>query len=202
MAIEIESLAVAWAMEKFQHFYMPVISSWKLTRNHLNLYYQRVKPSNSKITADTARTFAYHFTIRYVPGVINQLADCLLWLGSQKDTLKLPKLHIHQITSQLHARSDRLQDIRITTQEDDDLALLKHTITIGWLNTIREVPSEIQPYWTFREELTVEDGIALKGTCIVIPHKKYQGTLNLILKGHLTLNKCKLEPKMLSIGQA
>ena len=27
VAIEIESLAVAWAMEKFHHFYMPVISS-------------------------------------------------------------------------------------------------------------------------------------------------------------------------------
>ena len=30
-----------------------------------------------------------------------------------KDTIKLPKFHIHQITSALHARSDSLQDIRI-----------------------------------------------------------------------------------------
>ena len=34
---------------------------------------------------------------------------------------------------------------------------------------------------TFREELTVEDGIALKGTCIVTPHKKHQAMLHLII---------------------
>ena len=91
------------------------------------------------------RTFAYHFTVRYIPGVTNQLADCLLQLSCQKETIKLPKFHIHQITSQLHARSDSLQYLRIATQEDDELALLKHTIMSGWPGTIREVPSEIHP---------------------------------------------------------
>ena len=57
--------------------------------------------------------------------------------------MKLPKLHIHQITRQLKARSDSLQDIRIATQEDNDLALHKHTIMSGWPSTTREVPSKI-----------------------------------------------------------
>ena len=141
------------------------------------------------------KTFAYHFTVRYIPGVTNQPADCLSLLGGQKYTIKLPKLHIHQITTQLNDRSDSLKDIRIATQEDDELALLKHTIMHGWLSTIRQVPSEIKPYWTFREELTVKDGIVSKGTCIVIPHKKYHATFNLINKGHLGFGKCKLRAK-------
>ena len=66
---------------------------------------------------------------------------------------------------------------------------------IRWPSTIREVPIEIQPYWTFREELTVEDGIVLKGTCIVIPHKKQQAMLNLVHEDHLGLNKCKLRAR-------
>ena len=69
------------------------------------------------------RTFVNHFTVKYIPGSTNQLADCLLRLGGQKDTIKLPKLHIHQIRSQLNARSDSLNDMRIATQEDDELAL-------------------------------------------------------------------------------
>ena len=84
--------------------------------------------------------------------MINQLADCLSHLGDQKDTIKLPKLYAYQITSQLCARSDSLQQIRIATQEDDKLALLKHTITQGWPGNIKEVSSVIQSYWTFREE--------------------------------------------------
>ena len=117
------------------------------------------------------------------------------WLGGQKDSIKLPKLHIHQIFSQLYARSYSLQDLRIATQEDDELALLKLTIISGWPSTIREVPSEMQCYWTFREELAVHNGLVLKGTCIVIPHKKHQATLNHIHEGHLGRNKCKPRAK-------
>ena len=47
--------------------------------------------------------------------------------------------------------------MRIATQEDDELELLKHTITKGWPNTIKEVPSVLQSYWTFREELMIEE---------------------------------------------
>ena len=64
----------------------------------------------------------------------------------------------------------------------------------GWPSTIREVPSEIQPYWTFREELTIENGIVLKGIQIVVPHKKCQATLQLI-QGHLGLGKCKVSQR-------
>ena len=102
--------------------------------------------------------------MKYIPGSTNQLADCLSQLGGQKDTIQLPKLHIHQITNQLSTRSDSLNQMRIVTEEDDEFAILKHTIMHGWPCTTREVPSEKQPYWTFREELTVEDGIVLKGT--------------------------------------
>ena len=85
--------------------------------------------------------------------------------------------------------------MRIATQEDDRLALLKPTIMHLWPSTIREVPSKIQPYWTFREELAIEDDIVLKGTQIVVPHKKSQATLQLIHEGHLGLGKYKLRTK-------
>ena len=93
----------------------------------------------------------------------NQLVDCLSHLGGQKDTIKLPKLPLYQITNQLCARSDSLNQIRIATHENDELALLKHNITQVWPSTIKEVPNVLQPYWTFREPI-VEDGIVLKGT--------------------------------------
>ena len=62
--------------------------------------------------------------------------------------------------------------INLTTQEDDELALLKHTIMQGWPSIIKEVPNVLQAYWTFREELTVEDGLVLKGTRVIIPNRK------------------------------
>ena len=125
---------------------------------------QKPQPSNSRLQRNLIRTFLYHFTVHYIPGVKNQLADCLLRLGDQKDTIILPSLHVYQITHQLLARSDSLNQLRVSTQADVELALLKHTIMQGWPSSIKQVPPVLQPYWMFREELTVEDGLILKGT--------------------------------------
>ena len=55
----------------------------------------------------------------------NQLADCLSHLGDKKDAIKLPKRHVNQITKQLPARCDGLQQLRLATQADDELAIFK-----------------------------------------------------------------------------
>ena len=84
------------------------------------------------------RTFPYHFTVWYIPGLTNQLADYLYQLVGQKNTIKLPKCYAYQITNHLCARNDSLQQNRIPTQEDDELAFFRHTITQGWPSTIKD----------------------------------------------------------------
>ena len=80
-------------------------------------------------------------------------------------------------------------------QDDDKLAILKHIIQQGWPKTIEEVLTEVQKYWTFHKELTIEDGLVLKGTKIIIPNQKREEILKLIHEGHLGLNKCKMRAK-------
>ena len=99
---------------------------------------------------------------------------------------------MYQITKQLSARSDSLNHLRLATQEDDEFVLLKHYITQGCPSTIKEVSNALQPYWAFHKEHTVEDGLALEGTQIVIPNKKCEAVLKLTHEGHLGLSKCKL----------
>ena len=125
----------------------------------------------------------------------NQLADCLSQMGDQKDSIKPSKLYIYQITQQLSARSDSLHQLRLSMQADDELALWRHTIMQGWPKSIKQVPPVVQSFWTFREEITVEDRLILKGTRIVISTKQWEAILKLIHKGHLGLNKCKLKAK-------
>ena len=79
-------------------------------------------------------------------------------------------------------------------QADDELALLKHTILQGWPSSIKQY-LQFYNHTGFREELTVEDGLILKGTRNVIPNKKWEAILKLIHKGHLCLNKCKRHAK-------
>ena len=65
----------------------------------------------------------------------------------------------------------------------------------SWPANIREIPQILHPYWTFREELTIEDGLILKGTHIVIPTTKQESILTQIHDSHLGLTKCKLRAK-------
>ena len=80
-------------------------------------------------------------------------------------------------------------------QEDDEPALLKNMIMSGWPSSIKQAPQVLQSYWTFKEELTVEDGLILKGTRIVIPVKQCEAVLKLIHEGHLGLKKWQLHTK-------
>ena len=102
---------------------------------------------------------------------------------------------MNQITSQLKAQNDSLHKIRLATQADDNLAILKHIIQQGWPKTIKEVPQEIQKYWTFHEELMIEDGLILKGMWIIIPDKMREDILKQIHEGHLGFNKCQMRTK-------
>ena len=153
VAIEIESLAVAWGIQKFHHFlytsHFILETDQKQLEAILSKSLNQVTPRLQRILI---RTFPYNFTVCYIPGVTNQLADCLSRLGDQKDTIRPHKLHLHQITQQLSARSDSLHQLRLFMQPDDELALLKHTIMQGWLKSIKQVPPVLQPFWTFREE--------------------------------------------------
>ena len=65
----------------------------------------------------------------------------------------------------------------------------------GWPKSIKQVSPVLQPFWTFREVLTVKDGLILKGTRIIIPSKQWEAILKWIHEGHLGLNKCKLHAK-------
>ena len=139
VTIEVESLAVAWQMEKFYHFLYA--SHFILETDQKPLEAILLKSLNQvtpRLQRILIRTFPYNFTVHCIPVGTNQLADCLSRLEDQKDTIKLPKLPIYQITQQISARSDNLNELRLLTQADVELALLK--------NTIIQLPPVLQPF--------------------------------------------------------
>ena len=105
IAIGLELLAVAWVIEKFHHFLYGNEFTFETDQKPLEVVLSKsLNQATPRLQRILIRTFPYHFKIRYIPWVNNQVAGCLSRLGVQKDSIALPKLHIHQITSQLKAR--------------------------------------------------------------------------------------------------
>ena len=130
VTIELELLAVAWVMEKFHHFLYASHFIIETDQKPLEVFLSKcINQATPWLQRILIRTFPYHFTVQYIWGLTHQLTDYLSQLGGQKDTIKLPKFQAYQITNQLCARSDSLQQIRIAAQENDELVLLRHINT-------------------------------------------------------------------------
>ena len=116
MAIKLESLVVAWAMEKFHHFLYGNQFTLETDQKPLEAILSKtLNQATPRLQRILIRTFPYNFKIRYITGLTNQIADCLSRLGVQKDSISLPKLQVNQITSQLKAWDDSLHRIRLAT---------------------------------------------------------------------------------------
>ncbi len=65
--------------------------------------------------------------------------------------------------------SECLQKIQLETAKDPELAAFKEVVYNGRHTTVRDLPLLVRSYWTYREELSIEDSLILKGHRIVIP---------------------------------
>jgi len=66
------------------------------------------------------------------------------------------------------------------------------TIINGWPDTIQEVSEAIRSFWSFRDELSVEDGIVFKDDRVVIPQSLQQETMRQLHAAHQGVEKTRL----------
>ena len=191
VAIELEALAVSWAVQKFHHYLYGTSFTLQTDQKPLQAILSKsLVEATPWMQRLLLPTIPYDMAVEYIKGETNFIADCLSRAPVTKDTIKLPILQVNQITAHARCTQDRIDRLRQSTARDDTLALLKYTVQHGWPQTIIELPPELHPYWTFREEISIEDGILLKGERIIIPAVDQPDILQQLHHGHLGLQKC------------
>ena len=69
--------------------------------------------------------------------------------------------------------------------------MLKESIIQGWPKDIKQRSLPLCSFWNFREELSIIDGIVVKGSHIVIPTKFRPELLSFLHDdSHLGIDKC------------
>ena len=133
-------------------------------------------------------------TIKYRPGKQMQIADALSRL-SPEDVAPIADLNvqIHDICPQF---SDKcLQKIQAETAKDPELATLKEVVYNGWPSTVKELPALVRPYWTYREELSIENSLIFKSNRIIIPQSLQGEILSKLHASHQGTEKTKLRAR-------
>ena len=59
--------------------------------------------------------------------------------------------------------------IQQTMAQDEHLQHLKNIINTGWPSTKDQLHINTRPYWSYKDNLAVIDGVVMKGRCIIIP---------------------------------
>ena len=85
-----------------------------------------------------------------------------------------------------------IEEIQQTLLQDAHLQQLKTFVIAGWPHTKDELQTDIRPYWPYRDELVVIDGVILKGRCIIIPDSLKLQVHTQLHINHIGIEKTKL----------
>ena len=154
---------------------------------------------NKPITAAPVRLQAmmleiqgYQYKVKYIPGKDIGLADALSRLPNPKNNEDVP-VDVRVETVQFS--QNMVEEIRKETNLDPSLNELKDVIYNGWPETRNELATPIRDFWSYRDELSVYNGIIHKGERIFIPKPLRARILTNLHTGHLGIVKTQLRAK-------
>lgn len=126
-------------------------------------------------------------TLVYKRGISLHLADALsrAYLNEPLQNVELLDLNLVE-----HMISDtQLTRFAEATKEDEELSELHQVILSGWPTARSQVPVKLEKYWNYREELTLAQGVILKGQKILVPGSLRGEMLEKLHEGHLGITK-------------
>ena len=90
----------------------------------------------------------------------------------------------------LPVKDETLCQIQNLTQEDATLKTLASVIKQGWPESKLHLPLEVQDYFPFKEELTLQNGVIFMGDRVVIPFQMRAELKRKLHSSHLGAQAC------------
>ena len=190
--IERELLAIVFGCECF-HTYV-YGKSFKVETDHkpLEMIHQKALiAAPPRLQRMLLRLQPYDITITYRPGKDMLLADTLSRRPSPTNTHINLDLQIQFV----QFSKERINQLRLETANDDTMPKLIELIVGGWPDKLKDLPKQLRPYWSFRDELSVENGVVLKGERVCIPASMQPYVLAKLHESHQGIEKTKLRAK-------
>ena len=202
--IELEMLAVAWAVRKC-HLFLAGLDHFAVITDHKPLLpilnsHRLDEIENPRLQRLRRRLMEYAFVASWCQGKKHSAADALsrapVSVASEDDELAEDRAaqSIRQVlTGTLDAEqlNLRLEAVQQATDADPEMQALQDTIQRGFPTSKADLPSMLHPYWNARDALTVENGLILHGCRLVIPSSMRRRVLQELHDSHQGIERTK-----------
>ena len=199
--IERECLAIVHGIQRLHHYLYG--RSFTIISDHKPLQVILHKPLHSappRIQRMMTKIQGYDFKITYVPGPKLIISDTLSKMPYPNSGVHVSiDEHVDEITIDecedisidlLNFSPAKQAEIRHLTSTDPVMKTLSEIIHGGWPENIKDLPVDVRTYWSFRDELSMQN-IILKGNQVIIPDKLRHNILEQLHASHQGIDKTK-----------
>ena len=171
--LEQECMAAIWGMEKF-HFYLYGKEFLLQTdqRPLTSIFKKHMVDVSPRIRRIAMRSWPYTFKTEWIPGKDNAIADGLSRVSPTpvnliESEIELP-IHLVNIIKATMEDED-VRELQQETASDPELQAMAKAISNGWPTLRKQAHPILHPYWNYRDELSIDNGILTKNHKIIIP---------------------------------
>ena len=192
--IERELLAVVFALERLDHYtagyrvkvetdHQPLTSIWK----------KPISSTSARIQRLLLRLLQYDIDIHYLPGKSNVIADALSRVSplppKAVDIKAINCIAENELSVNIPASKTKVEEFQDSTCRDITLQELAKIVHKGWPKEQKDCPEILHPYWTFRECISLENGLLFKDDRLIIPEAERDQILELLHYGHYGITR-------------
>ena len=193
-------------MEKFHYFLYGKEFTLETDQKPLvNIYKKHIVDISPRVQRLIVRSFPYQpFNVVYKKGKDIPVADALSRVTPMdpEDNIKLPIIAVNLITTHIllsaHPQdtfSRKLDRLRKSTAQDNQLTRLSHYINTGFPCEKKNLLTDLQEYWNYRDTLSIENGLLTCGPRIIVPQGMQAEMLQYIHDGHQGRERCLLRAR-------
>ena len=140
----------------------------------------------------------------YKKGIDIPVADALSCVTPMdpEDNIQLPIIAVNMITTHIlmsvesqSSFSNKLDKLRKSTAQDNQLTRLSHYINTGFSCDKKNLPTDLHEFWPHRETLSVKSGLITYGNRIIVPREMRPEMLQYRHEGHQGKERCLLQAR-------
>jgi hypothetical protein len=197
--IELELLAIAWAVKKCAPFIEGI--GFELMTDHKPLIpilnqYSLAEIENKRLQRLRMKIDHLQFHVTWIPGTKNEMADALsrapVRQAVPEDEIDEEAAHVNQV---LHHHDEEITQLESDLMLQDILKAAKddegYLEVCKWFEDGKSMPADgekcpvhLKSFWNVREELSLDDGLLFKDGRLVIPKGLRQRYLDNLINLH------------------